>query len=194
MAKGKTRSRKYAKRGRSRSRRHRMRGGAQTFSPSPVNVSLAGSSPSQMNLGQGRQYGEFHVAQHGGMAPYPGGVTGSVLPQELTAAARVQPLNQYLADVRGVRDPGQGNQMGGRRGVRKSRGRKSRGRKTRGRKVRRSTRRMRKMYGGAAEVLAPMNVTAPTMLLDARGEANAVRGMNPEWLLAPNPNSFAPKG
>ena len=192
MAKGKTRSRKHAKRG--RSRRHRMRGGAQTFSPSPVNVSLAGSSPSQMNLGQGRQYGEFHFGQHGGMAPYPGGVTGSVLPQELTASARVQPLNQYLADVRGVRDPGQGDQMGGRRRERKSKSKsKSRARKTRGRKVRRSTRRMRKMYGGAAEVLAPMNVTAPTMLLDARGEANAVRGMNPEWLLAPNPSSFAPK-
>ena len=193
-------------RGSRRNRRNRRQyGGTQTFSPSPVGVSLAGSSPSTANLAQGGQYASFHANQHGGMAPYPGGVTDTLLSQDLQASARVLPLNGYLADIRHVRDPGQ---AGGRRRSRNSRGRftsKRRGakrsRKTHGSKRSRKTRAKRnshgrflKMRGGAAVSLAnASDYGAPGMLLPASIETKAVNGMNPEWKLAADPTSFAPR-
>ena len=180
-----------------RNRRNRRQyGGTQTFSPSPVGVSLAGSSPSTANLAQGGQYASFHANQHGGMAPYPGGVTDTLLSQDLQASARVLPLNGYLADIRHVRDPGQ---AGGRRRSRNSRGRftsKRRGakrsRKTRAK--RNSHGRFLKMRGGAAVSLAnASDYGAPGMLLPASIETKAVNGMNPEWKLAADPTSFAPR-
>ena len=52
-----------------------------------------------------------------------------------------------------------------------------------------------KMRGGAVQPALDLaaSANAPGMLLDAGAEARAVRGMNPEWSLAPNPNSFAPR-
>ena len=198
------------------SRRNRMYGGAAyVLSPMGVNDSLAGSSPSQMNLAQGEQYGAFHAKQHGGMAAYPMSVVDSLLPSDMAASARVTPLNTYINDVKGLRDPGQEAQMGGRRRrTRNSRGRftkKRAGKKARkGRKgTKRSGRkgtkrngrkrnasgRFLKMRGGAVQPALDLaaSANAPVMLLDAGAEARAVRGMNPEWSLAPNPNSFAPR-
>lgn len=213
------------------SRRNRMYGGAAyVLSPMGVNDSLAGSSPSQMNLAQGEQYGAFHAKQHGGMAPYPLGVVDSLLPSDMAASARVTPLNTYINDVKGLRDPGQEAQMGGRRRVTRRNLRATRriirrnGRMIRRmvrrdrRVIRRATRRDRrvsrrmsrrasrsakrnskgrflKMRGGAVQPALDLaaSANAPGMLLDAGAEARAVRGMNPEWSLAPNPNSFAPR-
>jgi hypothetical protein len=195
------------------SRRNRMYGGAAyVLSPMGVNDSLAGSSPSQMNLAQGEQYGAFHAKQHGGMAAYPMSVVDSLLPSDMAASARVTPLNTYINDVKGLRDPGQEAQMGGRR----RRTRNSRGRFTKkraGKKARKGTKRsgrkgtkrngrkrnasgrFLKMRGGAVQPALDLaaSANAPGMLLDAGAEARAVRGMNPEWSLAPNPNSFAPR-
>jgi hypothetical protein len=195
------------------SRRNRMYGGAAyVLSPMGVNDSLAGSSPSQMNLAQGEQYGAFHAKQHGGMAAYPMSVVDSLLPSDMAASARVTPLNTYINDVKGLRDPGQEAQMGGRR----RRTRNSRGRFTKkraGKKARKGTKRsgrkgtkrngrkrnasgrFLKMRGGAVQpaLSDAASANAPGMLLDAGAEARAVRGMNPEWSLAPNPNSFAPR-
>ena len=51
-------------------RTNRMYGGAAYVSaPMSLSESLAGSSPSQMNIAQGKQYDSFHANQHGGMAP-----------------------------------------------------------------------------------------------------------------------------
>ena len=196
-----------------RNRKNRMYGGAAyTAMPMSVSESLAGSSPSQMNLKQGEQYGAFHANQHGGMAAYPMSVVDSLLPSDMAASARVTPLNTYINDVKGLRDPGQEAQMGGRR----RRTRNSRGRFTKkraGKKARKGTKRsgrkgtkrngrkrnasgrFLKMRGGAVQpaLSDAASANAPGMLLDAGAEARAVRGMNPEWSLAPNPNSFAPR-
>jgi len=207
-------------------RTNRMYGGAAYVSaPMSLSESLAGSSPSQMNIAQGKQYDSFHANQHGGMAPL-SAITDSLLPKDMGASARTLPLDKYIADVAPLRDPGQGGQMGGRRrmtrrNLRTARRMVRRDRRTLRRMVRRDRRMVRratrrdkrntrrasrkskrnnrgrfmKMRGGAAQpsldLAAPSN--APGMLLDARAEANAVRGMNPEWNLASNPNSFAPR-
>ena len=213
------------------SRRNRMYGGA-AYTPAPMSIheSLAGSSPSQMNLAQGEQYGAFHAKQHGGMAAYPMSVVDSLLPSDMAASARVTPLNTYINDVKGLRDPGQEAQMGGRRrmtrrNLRTARRMIRRNGRTLRRMVRRDRRMMRratrrnarnsrrasrrasrsskrnsrgrfmKMRGGAVQPALDLaaSANAPGMLLDAGAEARAVRGMNPEWSLAPNPNSFAPR-
>jgi len=194
---------------RSRSNRRQYGGNHIVLSPSPLGQSLAGSSPSSANLAQGGQYASFHANQHGGMAPYPGGVTDTVLPQDLQASARVLPLGGYLADVQHLRDPGQAAQAGGRRRrTRNSRGRftakrrgSKRSRKTRGSKRSRKTRAKRnsrgrflKMRGGSAVSLTnASDYGAPGMLLPSSAETKAVSGMNPEWKLAADPTSFAPR-
>ena len=206
MPSGNTRKNRGSRRNR---RNRRQYGGTQMFAPSPLGQSLAGSSPSSANLAQGGQYASFHANQHGCMAPYPGGVTDTVLPQDLQASARVLPLGGYLADVQHLRDPGQAAQAGGRRRrTRNSRGRftakrrgSKRSRKTRGSKRSRKTRAKRnsrgrflKMRGGAAVSLAnASDYGAPGMLLPSAAETKAVSGMNPEWKLAADPTSFAPR-
>ena len=210
-------------------RNNRMYGGASLMlSPMGVNDSLAGSSPSQMNFAQGEQYGAFHAKQHGGMAAYPMSVVDSLLPSDMAASARVTPLNNDINEVKGLRDPGQEAQMGGRRrmtrrNLRATRRIIRRNGRTLRRMVRRDRRVMRRasrrnarnsrrasrrasrkskrnsrgrfMRGGAVQPALDLaaSANAPGMLLDAGAEARAVRGMNPEWSLAPNPNSFAPR-
>ena len=182
-------------------RRNNMMGGgnANSTGPAPVTYNLAGSAPSNMNLAQGQQYLSYHTNQHGGQAPL-SEVTDSVLPQELRASARLDPLDGYFADIRGLRDP---NQMGaGRRKRRNTRkNRKNRKNTRKGRKANRKnrrcwTRRNRRnnmMGGGAVYNPEPASTSAPGLLLDPGLEAKAVRGMNPEWYLAEDPNSFTPK-
>jgi hypothetical protein len=209
MPSGNTRKNRGSRRDRRNRRNRRQYGGTQMFAPSPLGASLSGSSPSSANLAQGGQYASFHANQHGGMAPYPGGVTDTVLPQDLQASARVLPLGGYLADVQHVRDPGQAAQAGGRRRrTRNSRGRftakrrgSKRSRKTRGSKRSRKTRAKRnsrgrflKMRGGAAVSLTnASDYGSPSMLLPSGAETKAVSGMNPEWKLAGDPTSFAPR-
>jgi len=207
-------SRKNRKNSRRNRRNNRMYGGASLMlSPMGVNDSLAGSSPSQMNFAQGEQYGAFHAKQHGGMAAYPMSVVDSLLPSDMAASARVTPLNNDINEVKGLRDPGQEAQMGGRRRMTRRNARTLRRMVRRDRRVmRRATRRDKRnsrrasrkskrnsrgrfMRGGAVQPALDLaaSADAPGMLLDAGAEARAVRGMNPEWSLAPNPNSFAPR-
>lgn len=182
-------TRKNRKNRKASRRNRRQNGGA-----SPLNESLAGSPPSNLSLAQGNQYAGFHAAQHGGEAPFPGGVTDSLLPRDLVSFSRTAPLDKYLADSLPVRDPGQ---MGGRRRSRKA-SRKNRKASRKNRKASRKNRKSRKasrknrrnMRGGA---FSPAPADAPGMLLDGGDAIKAVRGMNPEWQLAPNPAAFAPK-
>ena len=59
----------------------------------------------------------------------------------------------------------------------------------------RGSRRRKVMMGGAA--MSPFSMaqdySAPGELLSPQAEARAMMGMNPEWKLATDPNSFAPK-
>lgn len=181
-------------------RRNNMMGGsnANSTGPAPVNYGLAQTASSAMSLAQGNQFASYHMNQHGGEAPYPQQVVDSTLPQELHASARTQPLDGYFNDIRGLRDP---NQMGA--GRRKRKGRKNN--MTTGnimaamrRMVTRRNMNMRRrrnnMMGGAATYnFDPASTSAPGMLLDPSTEAKAIRGMNPEWYLAKDPNSFAPR-
>jgi hypothetical protein len=154
----------------------------------PINHSLAGSSASNLSLGQGQQYASYHTAQHGGQAPL-SAIDGSVLPQELHASAGVLPTFGYMAGIQSLRDPGQ---AGGRRRASKSR-RVSKGRVSKGRvSKRKSTRRSRRQSGGNF-VMAPADIGAPDMLLDGKAATNALKGMNPEWALASDPKAFIPK-
>jgi len=144
------------------------------------------SSPSKMMLDQGNQYQSLHSGQHGGAvainpSPAPPGYTG-VLEDGLRGQAWVSPIDESLKAIQGMSD-----QAGGAR--RRRRGSKRRGSKKRGSK-KRGTRRMR---GGAAySIASAQDFSAPGMLLSPGQQQTALSGMNPEWKLAMDPNSFAP--
>jgi hypothetical protein len=175
-----------------------------------------------LNLEQGKQFAEFHKAQHGGAlntsGAYPGVVEqASVLPSSLVASAKLTGLNESFDYIKQFGPSSDNpNLRGGRRrrGSRKSRksrqGRKQRGgvlvrwggggRKSRkgrkgSRKGRKSSRRSRRMRGGSyAEMRFPMPVADESKMLLPSGLASQAAGaMNPEWRLAENPMSFAPK-
>jgi len=127
MAKSRRSQRKSRK-----SRKSRMCGGQ-----APVNYSNPG--PMNQNLNQGKQFNEFHKAQHGGAlntsGAYPGVVEqASVLPSSLVAAAHLTGLDQEFDYIKQFGPSSDNPNLSGgrrRRGSRKSR--KSRkGRKQRG--------------------------------------------------------------
>ena len=140
----------------------------------PVNDTNMNMSQAD-SLAQGKQFASIHSSQHGGSAPYPNGVTGSVLSGSMVDSARTGPLDAALAQIKGMQD-------GGRRG------RSRRGRSTRGRKGRSRSQR-RKHRGGA--VLHGAAVSENSMLLPQGLEKQA--GLNYDWDAARNPNYWAPK-
>ena len=211
MAKSRRSHRKSRK---SRGRSRRMRGGQ-----APVNYANPG--PMNLNLAQGEQFLKFHEKQHGGAlntsGAYPGVVEqASVLPSSLVASAKLTGLNESFDYIKQFGPSSDNpNLRGGRRrrGSRKSRksrkGRKQRGgvlvrwgggrrrgsRKSRkGRKGSRKGRSRRMRGGSYAEMRFPMSVADESKMLLPSGLASQAAGsMNPEWELAKNPMSFAPK-
>jgi hypothetical protein len=174
-AKKSTRRNKRSRRVNRRSRR--QRGGWQTINPTNVgNSSMAG--PSQVSGAQGTEYKEIHKGQYGGggvgLEGAPVGTTG-VLDESLRATARVSTLDDSVAAIQGMSD-----QSGGRR-KRRRRGSKKRG----------SRRSRRRHSGGGA--LNPSDYSASTHLLSPAAESKALMQMSPEWKLAENPSSFAPR-
>jgi hypothetical protein len=159
----------------SRRNRNNMVGGGE---PAPVN-DMSMQMSMRNSLAQGQQYENAHRAQHGGAAPYPGGVTDSVLQGNLIPAARTGPLDVAISQIQGMQD-------GGRR-RRRSKSRSKRGRRNgSSRRNRRGA--SRKLRGGAF-VGAP--VTQNAMLLPPGLEKQAA--LNYEWSLAKDPSSFAPQ-
>lgn len=158
--------RKNKRRGHSR-RRHS--GGM-----SPVNDTSM-KMPQANSLAQGGQFANMHKSQHGGAAPYPAGVTDSVLSGSMVDSARVAPLNTAIAQIQGMQDGG--------RKFRKTRGLKGK----KGKKASRSQR--RKHRGGAVMNGSPLS--ADSMLLPSGLEKQA--GLNYDWDAARNPNYWAPK-
>jgi hypothetical protein len=172
------------KRGRKGSRR-RMRGGAQTVVPASLgDTSMQG--PGRMNLGQGSDYLRLHQGQYGGAAvslasAAPMGHTG-VLDSSLRDYARIGPLDQSLDAIRGMQDGG---------------GKKGRMNhkliiamlKKLSKKLSR-----KKQRGGMPYALTQaQDYSTPGMLLSPSAERAALGYMNPEWKLAADPTSFAPK-
>jgi hypothetical protein len=173
---------------RTRRRTHRRKGGEQAVTGAPVNYSLAGNWSSRMSLGQGDDFFKYHEGQHGGEAPFPGGVTNSMLPAALRGPAHLDGIDKAIADVRPLRDD---NQMGGRRRRRRStksrrthkkRGGKRHAKKShkKSRKSHKKSRLSRRRRGGA---LGYAPVSAPGMLLSGQ-RAYAEAGLNPEWKTA----------
>lgn len=203
MAKGKRNMRRKTHRKGTRKSRHmkRMRGGQLMGSNVEDNSMKAASN---ISLEQGGQYAKMHSNQHGGVADLsytgalpagmraearvgqmggmaPVGDTG-VLEAGLRESARIQPLDASLNEIAGMRDQGGGGRKS--RKSRKSNKRKSHTKKSKSHTKMRKSR--RKMRGGMADV------GSPDMLLSGDMASKAVGGMNPEWKLAENPNSFSP--
>jgi hypothetical protein len=162
-------------------------GGAnQLVFPAGVNDTSM-SAPSRLSLAQGGDYESLHAGQHGGAAislanSAPPGYTG-MLDDSLRMTARIGVLDQSMSAIKGMSD-----QSGGRR---RRRGKKTSRRGKKGsRRSGRSSR--RKQRGGAFSMAHVGDVAAPGMLLSPQQEAQALRGMNPEWKLATDPNSFTP--
>ena len=181
-------------------------------------VEYANPAPMALSLAQGTQFAGFHKDQHGGNAPYPGGVVSSMLSPDLVASSRTGSTLQALQSVQGLRDPSPSNPMGGgrrkKRGSRKSRknrgSRKSRknraNRKNRGKTSRKNNRKnySRKQRGGLVRwggsrggssqgsLDGAMSVGESGQMLIGP-EAQQGAGLNPEWKLAENPMAFAPR-
>jgi hypothetical protein len=184
------------------------------LNPAAVNDSSM-LEASKQNLAQGGEYAKIHAGQHGGGAPLDGAPVGytGVLDSSLRTAAHLAPLDRSLADIQGMSDQSGGGKRRrrssskARKSSRKARKSSHKARKSsrkasrKGRKGRRVNammrrvmallRRRRGMKGGAA--LNPADVGAPGSLLPAGLEKAAVGQMNPEWKLAEDPSSFAPK-
>ena len=189
---GTRKSRKASRKSRKGRKQH---GGAAMTSLSnaaPLNdTSMEG--PSKLSLAQGSDFAEIHKAQHGGAAVILGGAPvgdQGMLDASLRSSARVGDLDASIAEAAKQNDLGQVGGARRHKGRKSRKSRKSKGRKGKSRKGRRGSRRM--MYGGAMPSMAPSDYGSPGMLLSADQEARALGGMNPEWKLASNPNSFAP--
>ena len=178
MAKRTRKGARKVSRRRRTSRRRTMRGGWVALSPAPVgDAGMAG--PMKMSLAQGQEYEVLHEGQHGGGSGLLGGAPAfesQTLPSNLVEAARVGGTLKAYGEIQGMKDQGGG-------------GKRRRGRKSR--KSRRGRKSRRKQGGGAH--MHPADADAPGMLLSGKHLAGAEAAMNPEWALAKNPASFAPK-
>ncbi len=177
-------SRKNRRAGSRKNRRasRRQSGGWVVMNPAGV-ADNSMASAAKLNLAQGGEYKEMHKGQYGGGAPLEGAPVGTtgVLDSSLRTAAYVAPLDKAMAAIQGMSD-----QSGG---ARRRRGRKGSRKGRKGSK--RSRRGSRRMRGGAS--LNPADFGAPGTLLPATLANKAMMQMNPEWKLAEDPSSFAPR-
>ena len=174
----------------------------------------------QGNEYQSIHSGQHGGAYAANPSPAPPGYTG-ILDEGLRAQAAISPIDQSLRAIQGMSDQSGGRRRRrARRGTKRS-GTKRRGTKRRGsRRMRGGSGAHRNnshknqnkgtgahrnnshsngkkgsgaMRGGAAySIASAQNVGAPGMLLSPGMERDALGGMNPEWKLATDPNSFAP--
>jgi hypothetical protein len=162
-----------------RDRKNMMGGGPAPVNDNSMEMSMADS------LNQGQQYENIHREQHGGAAPYPGGVTDSVLRDSgLVAASRTGPLDQAIQQIQGMQD-------GGRRRNRRQRSKSRKAGKRKGRRgtSKRTRRNVSRRLRGGAFVGSPLS--EPSMLLPAGLEKQAA--LNYEWSLAKDPSAFNPR-
>jgi hypothetical protein len=151
---------------------HRRRSVRRRGGVAPVGYSLSGSWPSQMSLGQGGDYFNYHKGQHGGVAPLES--IGQVLPAPLRAAAHVGGIDTALRDVAGLKDQAGGKRRKHRKSSKKHRKTTKKSRKHAKKSHKKSHRRRR----GGALGYAPF--PSQGMLLNSP-KAYAQAGLNPEW-------------
>ena len=132
------------------------------------------------NLAQGQQFLSMHRTQHGGMSPYPAGVTDSVLSGSMIPSARTGPLDTAIGQIQGMQD-------GGARRNRSCRSRRNRKNKNRSNRNRRN----RRHRGGAHMAFSGSPLSECSMLLPSGLERQAA--LNHDWDAARNPNYWAPK-
>ncbi len=187
------------------SRKHRMSHRRMRGGQAPVGYSNPG--PMGLNLAQGQQYAKFHEGQHGGAyGPYPAAVDqATVLPADLTASAKLLPLNAAFAEIRGMSDQSGGKRRHHRKGSRKAHRKSRKGSRKHHKAHRKGSRKQRggvlvrwgggsrrRYRGGSyAEMRFPMPVSDEGKMLIPSG-LQAQAGLNPEWKLAENPMAFAP--
>ena len=135
------------------------------------------------NLSQGQQFLDIHKNQHGGMSPYPAGVTDSTLSGSMIAAARTGPLDTAIAQIQGMQD-------GGARRTR-NRNRKNKNKNKKNKNKSNRNRRNRNHRGGAHMELGGSPLSESAMLLPSGLERQA--SLNHDWDAARNPNYWAPK-
>ena len=172
-----------------RQRMRRMYGGAHI---SPANLGdTSMSASSRMSMGQGTDYLRLHQGQHGGAAvslaaAAPMGYTG-MLDDSLRATARIGVLDQSMDAIQGMQDGG----------ARRKKGRGRMNHKLIMAMLKKLGKRMgktRRQRGGMPYALTQaQDYSTPGMLLSPSAERAAVGHMNPEWKLAADPGSFAPK-
>jgi hypothetical protein len=137
------------------------------------------------NLSQGQQFLEIHKNQHGGMSPYPAGVTDSVLSGSMIPAARTGPLDTAISQIQGMQD-------GGARRSKRNRNNRNRSNKNKKNKNRSNkNRRNRNHRGGAHMALGGSPLSENSMLLPSGLEKQAA--LNHDWDAARNPNYWVPK-
>ena len=111
-------SRKGNRKAQRKTRRHPRR---RTHRGGMAPVDYVNKQPMILNLAQGNDFARYHAGQHGGMAPYPGGVTSSSLPSELAASARITSTLNAYNEIKGLQDGGRKNSRKSRKNSRKSR-------------------------------------------------------------------------
>ncbi len=161
---------RHTKRNNRRSNRRTNRRQKGGVAPLSAAYADAATWQSKMSMGQGDDFASYHKAQHGGVAPYPGMVTGSMLPANMLDSARTSGTMDALRFAQQFRDPPYGGEIPT---PSKVGGTQLQGGKRKGRKNRRTNKKRR---GGALEG-AP--VTMDPMLLSKAGYAAA--GLNPEY-------------
>jgi len=178
--------------------RKTRRGGRCWSGGSPASVSdnsMAASS--RLSLGQGADYASLHKGQHGGFIA-PVGTTG-MLDDSLRGIARVTPIDQSIAAASGMQDGG-ARQKGTKKAKKGKKSRKSTKKSKKSRKapnhraIFAMLKKLKKQRGGMPyQLTQAQDYSTPGMLLSPSAERAALGSMNPEWRLAADPNSFAPK-
>ena len=138
------------------------------------------------NLAQGQQFLSMHKTQHGGMSPYPAGVTDSVLSGPMIAAARTGPLDTAIGQIQGMQDGGARRNRNRNRSNKNKNKNKNKKNKNRSNKNRRN-----RNHRGGSMVFSGSPLSESSMLLPSGLEKQAA--LNHDWDAARNPNYWAPK-
>jgi len=164
-------------------RRRTLRGGV-----APVGYDLY-QEMSDKSLAQGKDFAQYHDAQHGGSAPL--GQAFETLDPNLRGSAMMNGIDKAIADSALLHDDTlateqrSADQSGGKRRHKKRRtqkkSKKSKKSKRSQKKSKKSKRSQKKrQQGGGMPPLTPELVTAPGLLLDNK-EAYSRAGLNPAY-------------
>ena len=186
------------------------RKGSRKYHGGMAPVDYVNKEPMLLNLAQGNDFAKYHVGQHGGMAPYPGGVDSSMLPSDLAASAKISSTLDAYNQIKGLQDGGRKNRKnrksrkqnggvlvpwGGRRKNSRKNRRNSRKSSRKNRRNSRKNRRTCGQFGGSGynfAVDAPMLVPESYKML-IPSSLSQQAGLHKEWADAANPSSMMPK-